>query len=134
MQLVHTDEYYEVHMDGRGIIHLRRSDAPWASLEIAKERNDLMVSKIREAMAPAERGVGLLMDFRNARARNDDAFESLTEQYRHEMRDSFDRVAVVVRTSVGRLQLERLNRGQTNAPALFDDPEAALRWLQATES
>lgn len=129
MQSVFTSDYYLVHLDEDRVVHFKRTATAWPSLDTAKRETDACVTAIRAALGPDARGPGLLMDFRDARSRNDEAFEDTMSNYRDAMRENFDRVAVVVKSAVGRLQIDRLNQGLSNAPHVFDDPERAKAWL-----
>lgn len=133
MRVLHQDEYYRAAIDDAGVVFLTRSDAPWPDLDTAKARTDAAVSVVR-AQLGERRGPGMVMDFRLARSRNDESFESTMAEYRDAVSESFERVAVVVRTTVGRLQINRLNQDRANAPQVFDDLGAARAWVQPADS
>ncbi len=80
-----------------------------------------------ELVAPLRRLAGkkALLDLRNGRGRNDDDFESASGQISIELRRNFTRVAVLVGSAVGKLQVKRL----TGARSIFSDEAEALRYL-----
>lgn len=47
----------------------------------------------------------LLVDLRDARGRNDPAFEAAMARYRRPMYQGFSRVVVLVRSAIGKLQV-----------------------------
>ena len=130
MRSLHEDPFYSAALDDAGIFHVRRSETTWDDLEQARVSTEAMVAAIRGVLGDEAKGAAILMDFRDARARNDEAFENTMERFRDEVRARFRRVAVLVRTQVGRMQIERLNEGRSDAPTVFEDREAALAWLQ----
>ena len=73
------------------------------------------------------------MDTGQARARNDDDFEERTRQYRQLLRGSFDRVAVLLGSEMGKLHMARLDRMDGLDTAKFTDRERALAWLRAPD-
>ena len=84
---------------------------------------------------PALRGItreqyGLLIDVRAARGRNDAEFEKKFEPYRQSIQKGFLRVAIVVTTPHGKLQANRYAREDRLPNSVFDDYDAALRWLE----
>jgi hypothetical protein len=130
MRTLHDDGFYAALLHDDGVVELRRSAEPWRDLEDAHARTEAVVRAIRGAL-PSGRGEAMVMDFREARSRNDEGFENMMAEYRDAMRESFDRVAVLARTAIGRMQIDRLNRGHDKAPAIFDERDEALRWLRS---
>jgi hypothetical protein len=73
-------------------------------------------------------GYRALIDLRNGPpGRNDDEFERATRSAQTEMTRNFSRIAFLVRSAVGKLQIQRLGRGGTRN-VFFDEAEA-LRFL-----
>lgn len=71
----------------------------------------------------------LLIDLREGpKMRNDPEFEALTAPYRQAIPVGFARSAILVRSAVGKLQVNRYNREDGGgAPPVFDaEPEALL--------
>jgi hypothetical protein len=58
--------------------------------------------------------------------RNDDEFERATRSIQPELARTFSRVAVLVRSAVGKLQVKRISRGTSE---VFLDEQEALRFL-----
>lgn len=74
----------------------------------------------------------LLLDTRDVPGRNDASFETAQSRHSAATFGDFERAAILVRTEVGRLQVERLFR---DAPpktevAVFTDEDDALAWLR----
>lgn len=75
----------------------------------------------------------LLQDMRAARGRNDPQFEAAIKRAQPMLSGGFRRVAVLVGTQVGRLQVQRfLEKAQTQSRAFLDEHEA-LEWLRARD-
>lgn len=70
----------------------------------------------------------LLLDSRAAPGQNDPAYETVFARYRHRLVEGWNRTAVLVQTTPGRLQLQRHQREGLNAE-IFGDQPGALRWL-----
>lgn len=71
--------------------------------------------------------LGLLVDTRLAIGRSDDEFEVLMNELRPRMVGGFRRVAVLVKSAVGRLQVQRLGRADGISDRLLvtsDEAEA----------
>jgi hypothetical protein len=74
----------------------------------------------------------LLIDMREARGRNDDAFERAVAPYRAATVSGFSRVAVLVRSLTGHLQVQRHVREDSLGDVrVFDSESLALQWLDA---
>ncbi|HEX8951041.1 MAG TPA: hypothetical protein VF997_05370 [Polyangia bacterium] len=63
--------------------------------------------------------------------RNDPEFERASEDWRKALAENLDRVAILVRTAVGKLHIHRLAREVGRAPAVFMDEAEALAFLRA---
>jgi hypothetical protein len=63
--------------------------------------------------------------------RNDPEFERASEDWRKSLAGNLDRVAILVRTAVGKLHIQRLGREVGRAPAIFMDEAEALAFLRA---
>jgi len=76
-------------------------------------------------------GLDLLVDARRAPGRNDELFERVQAEYRERLFGGFRRVAVVMASVAGRLQVERYRREQELGPMILcSDREDALRWFR----
>lgn len=76
----------------------------------------------------------LLLDLRRARGRSDDVFDSVVAKYRGNTFSGFLRVALLVQTLAGLMQVERHRSydGGANVRAFLDEQEA-LAWLEDAE-
>jgi hypothetical protein len=74
-------------------------------------------------------GRGLLMDVRQATGRNDAAFEQALARHRQEGRQGFARVAVLVGTPAGMLQVQRFASQDGVRTRVFLDAPQAIDWL-----
>ncbi len=72
----------------------------------------------------------LLLDLTRAAGRNDDHFERAIAPERAHLERGFSKVAVVVRSVVGRLQVERHAREDGVNLRAFVDENEALAWLR----
>jgi hypothetical protein len=122
MREIHRNAYYVLELDApRRTVWLKRTRAPFEDLEIAAHSHE----ELRRALTdvPADK---LLLDLREGPAgRNDAAFENAIQGTRQEMARRFRRVAVLVRTAAGRLQMQRLEReGRVSIPVFLDEATA----------
>lgn len=127
----YRDDYYILRIDhdhsGLGVLRLERTATPYATLEAMDAGN--------RALAAAVRGAGVrrvLLDLRHGPpGRNDEAFEAASGVWRKQLAQECDRVAVLVRTVAGKLQSQRLARGEGRQPTnvFMDEPEA-LEYLR----
>ena len=87
------DRYYRLDVDDHGVMVLVRSAEPITDMEDFVATMAMVKGTIDRELAPTGRGPGLLIDTRQARARNDPDFESRTAEYRQAIRDAFERSA-----------------------------------------
>ena len=71
----------------------------------------------------------LLVDLREGPFRTDRAFEERFEKFRAEMLRGYARTAILVRSAVGKLQVQRHAREDATPLQVFDDEGAALAFL-----
>lgn len=130
MRDIYVDELYEVSVDDEGFVRVSRTANPVDDLDRFAESLRSLAAAIRAEVGEGKKGRGILMDFRKARSRNDDAFEQMTSSYRQVLRGTFHRVALLAETQVGRLHIARLDREEgTNTP-VFEDEASALAHLR----
>lgn len=72
-----------------------------------------------------------LQDLRAARGRNDPLFEKLIARERQRVTAGFRKVAILVRTPVGRMQVERYMKEDGLSGRVFFYEDEALKWLEA---
>jgi hypothetical protein len=70
-----------------------------------------------------------LMDVREGPMRSDPEFESATRDAGPELSKMFLRAAVLVKTAVGKLQMNRIRQERSTAFEVFDDEAKALEYL-----
>ena len=74
----------------------------------------------------------LLIDLRaGPPGRNDPEFERASEEWRRALTTDFERVAILVRTAVGKLHIQRLGREIGGEPTIFMDESEALAFLRS---
>jgi hypothetical protein len=126
--LLFANDFVEVELDEpRRLIRVTRTSHPIAAL------NDVELawgSVTRVVAAVDKRRTALLMDMRKARGRNDDAFERAVAKHRAATVSGFVRVAVLVESLHGKLQVQRHVREDELAEVCVFDAEAqAIAWL-----
>lgn len=99
--------YVEEHVGDRVMI-FRRTSIPFESLDILVRENTEVLTKIREEHAT----FGIVVDMRQAPPRNDPGFEGAMRTLRETLTQRFARLAVLVESSAGVLQVNRLGRDQ----------------------
>lgn len=124
---VFQDEYFTVLVDERmGIVRTVRSDKPFASLV---ELDGIFG---RLAMALDELGrsrYGLLADLRGSPGRNDPEFEAAMERLRPLWVGGFRKVGVLVRSTVGLMQIQRHARRDGVPRLISKDEDELLEYL-----
>jgi len=76
--------------------------------------------------------LGLLLDTRQAIGRSDDDFEAVMNELRPRLVGGFRRISVLVKTAVGRLQVQRMARTDRIGDRLMvtSDEAEALAWIR----
>jgi hypothetical protein len=108
-------------------LRLARTDAPYATLD-ELERAITAVLGALDAAGRAKHT--LLIDLRQGPLRTDPEFESAMQHFRVETALGFVRVALLVRTAVGKLQVQRHVREEHAAAQVFTDEAEALEYLR----
>jgi hypothetical protein len=109
--------------DDAGIVRYARTQERYESIEAVRELH----AKITEALSTLPRGkLALLVDVREAPARNDNPFEAEISRAIETAAAIFKRRAALVKSAVGKLQVKRLakDRGDANFPIFSDESEA----------
>jgi hypothetical protein len=124
--------FHEVDVlhDGR-VVCVRRTPRQFESAEELRFERLRLVEQLN---ALGRRGRGLLIDSRTAPHSTESHLDEEFRRYRREVMLGFDRVAALVRTKVGILQVKRLCAGQAAAFQVFDDEAAAIASLLAESS
>jgi hypothetical protein len=121
--------HWRLLSDGdRGVLILERTPEPFVDLSALGPANDPILKLLTTHAATGK--ARLLLDLRQGPGRNDAPFEQATEAARRGLFDLFGRVAVLVRTQVGKLQVSRLQKSDGADPhAVFTDEAEAIAWL-----
>lgn len=127
MKTLFKDEFNQVVVDeDHRVVRLTRTAVHYPDIKAV----DTSLSSSHAAMhKAARRDLGALVDLRQGPMRNDPEFEAVTAKYRFKFAEGYGRSAVLVRTAVGKLQLSRLGREAHREIPIFDDEDAALRFL-----
>jgi hypothetical protein len=117
------------HDAGRKLVILTRTSVSYVSIEAMQDA----FSKMEEATAYISRPrTTLLIDSRQAPARNDPAFEAEFGRLRKLFLRDFQKIATVVSTAVGILQASRHVRVDEMPVGIFNEPGEALAYLGVT--
>ncbi len=122
-----SDAYHTVILrPSTSIVYIARSATPFASIEEVEHH----FQALSYALSELDRSqLDLLIDIRAVTGRNDPAFESTVAPHRARVQRGFRRVAFLVNSAAGQLQVQRHARQDgTNARA-FQDEKSALDWL-----
>lgn len=117
--------HVDVLHEGR-IVRVQRSERSYQSAaELNQER--LLLGEALDKLGRS--GRGLLIDSRRAPHSTDERLHEEFRRFRLEVARGFDRVAALVRTKVGILQVNRLIADSTASVQPFDDEAAAIAYL-----
>jgi hypothetical protein len=130
MREIFSNPYLVVLIDDvRGVLIVRRTKERFSTTEIIRETFSTALDKSLEFSTPR----ALLMDFRDSPLRNDAAFDAAMMSLREKMiafRARFERHAVLIKTAVGRLQLERIRRERSqDMGEIFHNEAEAFTYL-----
>jgi hypothetical protein len=114
----------------RGVFRFTRSEVPYASLEDIVDLHQ-RIGRVFDRMG-RDRHV-LLVDMRRATLNNRPEFEQAAARARTVLVRGFRRVAVVVQTAVGALQVGRHLREDGVPGEVFTDDALALEYLSRVE-
>ena len=124
-----ADAYMRLDIDPeKRLVRQTRSSRVYEDIPTMTQSIESILEQLRE-IDRAE--YVLLQDLRAARGRNDREFESVMVQARPRLSQGFRRLAVVVATNIGRLQVQRYFERDTPTACVFLDEKKALRWLLA---
>lgn len=132
-RVIHENAYTTFTFDeARGLVWMERTREPLP--EAAVVRGHLAeIHAILDGLELAD--LGLVVDSRAPVGRNDPGFEAMIQEFTTSLTRRFPRVAVVIRSAVGRLQATRLAREDPawRAMIVTDDLEAAIRHARGRE-
>jgi len=125
---LYRDEYATVVADPDGIIvRIVRSSVPHPTPEILEERY-MQVTRAMDRYG--RRGRGLLVDVRSAVGRNEPRFDEALRRARARNDAGFARIAVLLRSQAGMLQLMRLSEEDGTVRLITMNEEAAVGYLR----
>lgn len=117
--------FYEVELRPQGAI-VRRTTRRYAHVSELASSFAVLDEQFR-ALKPS--ASALLVDLRAAVGRNDAAFETALAPLRRELLRKFERSALLVRTTIGRMQLERYLAADGIRARVFSNEDAAMAWF-----
>jgi hypothetical protein len=118
-----TNDYFVIQQVG-DVVRLTRTTLPMpAKAEEIREVYDAAGRALNQYA-----GLKVLVDLRGGPVgRNDDAFEAVSSEATRRMVERFTKVAVLVKSAAGKLQIKRLSSSR----AVFRDEAEALAYLAA---
>jgi hypothetical protein len=120
---VSRDEFRTISVDPKGpLVKLVRSDVPYQTLDML-EKSVLDMARTLDVIG--REGRVLLSDLRAAQGRNDPTFEDRMMKLRPRLYEGFVRVGILVRSSVGALQVKRMMQ-EDKIPRMVSTDEAML--------
>lgn len=122
--LVSTDYWLMEEMASRKVVLLKRHAVAVDSIEELIRQNH----KIIALMRPEHADYGIIVDMRQAPSRNDPEFEDAMSQMRSEIFRHYARVAVLVTSAVGVLQVNRMARDEGADTFATQSEVAAFRY------
>ncbi|WP_437585436.1 hypothetical protein [Sorangium sp. So ce1000] len=128
MEVLLQNDHLTVTLDQEmSIVRSTRSELPYPS----PDEFIRVHSEALQAYESLDRGsLGHLIDLRRAPMNNDPAFEAATMRTRSMLVSEFACVAIVVRTAVGALQVNRLLREENNDHVVvFQDDDVAVGYV-----
>jgi hypothetical protein len=126
-ELLHTAHFRVVEDGIARILTRSRTTERFATAEEVTAEYD----GLARALDRVDRSqYAVLVDLRLAPPRNDEAFEDIVARYHASLYDGFRRVAVVVQTAAGRLQLRRFLTAARPDAKVFTDVEEATAFLR----
>ena len=119
------NRFWLIELDAdRSVVVLRRSAAPTIDLAELVAANEHIIARLPPGTAYS----GAVVDTRQAPPRNDVAFEAAMRRMREHVCRTYARVAVIVVSAAGALQVSRLGRDDEAPTLVTHDEDAALRF------
>lgn len=126
IETIHRDPFFRVEREPQQRLYrLARTSAHFPDLSVAERT----FAALDAALAQVPPSSLLLLDLRDGPPRPEPAFEELVGRHRDAIFSRFSRVAVLVRTAAGKLQVQRMNRGASSHVLTFDDEDRAFGYL-----
>lgn len=121
-----VEPFYEVELRAQGAI-VRRTTRRYLDLDELAPSFQEVYDKLAVRRPSAS---SLLVDLRAIVGRNDVSFESALAPLRRELLGKFARSALLVRTSIGRMQLQRYLADDGIDAHVFSDEAEAMQWFE----
>jgi hypothetical protein len=122
--------YCTIHWDERrALARFVRTERPYATIADIDD-DGIAIQRVLERAGK----VRLLVDLRSVMPRNDPGFEVAIANFRRRVLDGRQRVAILVRTAVGALQVKRHMREDGFQVEVFTSEEEALAYLEMRPS
>ncbi|AKF09356.1 cytochrome b5 domain-containing protein [Sandaracinus amylolyticus] len=127
MTTMHANPHWTLEIDGVGrFLVLRRTPVPFETIEEVLHSNDDVISHFQLQ----HRQWGIVVDMRQAPRRNDPDFENAMRRLRERIGESFARVALVLSSAAGVLQVNRIARDEGASTFATLDESAAVRFAR----
>jgi hypothetical protein len=126
-----ANEYCRVVYDPRThIARFTRTSAPIQSLEEAARHFGEAIAAL-DALGRLR--IGLIIDSREAPMKNDPQYETAMAEHRRLVARGIPRIAVIVKTAVGRLHAQRLGKEDQLRQVVVGTDDEALEYLTRTD-
>jgi hypothetical protein len=122
-ELLSTPYYRIDHDDARRVVYVVRTALPQSIAILEDSVNEII------ARAAPLRPAHVLIDIRDAPGNNDPHFEQQALVVMRRLRASFGELALLVKSAIGRLHIQRMSRESGQPLHVFTDEEEALRFL-----
>ncbi len=127
LQRMHTGTYWVFEEDPlQRLAVLRRTPVVVGSLEELVAENE----RVLRCLRVDHNRYGLVVDTRQARMRNDVFFEDAMAKLRRELVGQFQRTAVLLESSIGELQVSRIERDERRQSIATRSESAAFKFAQ----
>lgn len=129
-RVIHESAYFEVSvLDYARLVRVARRPRPFES----QEATNAACEPVQQALdALGRRSHRLLIDSRGAIGNNSPAYEQWFAAHRQRMVIGFERVAILVKTPIGKLHADRLVSEEKHVSTrVFLDEDLAVTFLEA---
>jgi hypothetical protein len=132
VRVLYEDEYSSVTYDAsQRMIVYRRNAKAYPTLEAASTSIGSSWKTLPTLGTLSHHT--FLMDIREAPMNASEGFDQVARDVGPQLTGRFRRAAVLVRTAVGKLQMNRIRRERQTDLVVFDDESAAMAYLRAGE-
>jgi hypothetical protein len=128
MIMIRTPYWWLERDVGAAWFRLRRTAEPFASNDEIQRVSETIEKKL---VGVDLSRLGFLVDLRDGPLRNDPEWERIMAPWQRKMMAAFGRVAILVKTPAGKLQMTRIVRTLHASAEVFDQEKAAIDWLRS---